>query len=435
MKISASINFKKSKSNMARFQLSLHWTILPRVYGRKFIYLPRQYQCHESHYSRKKKIITGTSLEATTVRDRHFKLLDYCRSLDYETAEMNIEAVMEYLGLKKTSDSIKLDTLADFIKQHIEINSSALSKYTIFGYGTLLMCVNDFVAKHNMPPSLAALNKDQQTVWFSKFIQYLLAPSPPQKPAAYQNATVKLMLQKLQAIATRFDSVGLKIKPVAMVRKLRSGSGNKDKYCTVSEFKAILAADRSGMSQNEDIALDLFIFQCLTGLRYGELNQVKDAAISTRMAEGKTFVSLNYVSHKTGTPNAVPLPNRAMDIINKWRHKSNRKDCLLPTLSSGVINNYLHDALKKIPGFEVTNVVIKYNGERRIEENVPRYDLITTHAARRTYSHLLMRAGLNTRDVSGLLNHSNQDTTEKHYQHLQRDEIQLSALGVLEQFG
>lgn len=164
------------------------------------------------------------------------------------------------------------------------------------------------------------------------------------------------------------------------------------------------------------------------------------------MINGGHIKVWTYVANKNGDENTVPLNAICMGIIEKWSAKGfkspERRDpklkktidypnCLLPVLPSSKMNKALHEFLKDVPGMDGISMRVRYRGDQRVEEQVPRYMEITDHAARHTYSRILTEGGLSVDQVGELLNHASSETTNKHYKHMNENEIIARAYVVL----
>ncbi len=142
----------------------------------------------------------------------------------------------------------------------------------------------------------------------------------------------------------------------------------------------------------------------------------------------------------------VPLNHICETIIDHWqkvgfkpplrtnpktKEQSLCRNILIPVMSSNKVNEYLHEFLMNIPAFKGVEKQVRYRLSERIETEVPRWQLITSHVARHSYSHLLSSSGMTIDETSHLLNHTSSQTTKKHYAHFGNEEILGKALNIL----
>lgn len=121
---------------------------------------------------------------------------------------------------------------------------------------------------------------------------------------------------------------------------------------------------------------DIFIFQCLTGPRVGDLIRLTESNII-----GDALV---YIPSKTRGKRAervlVPLTKRAAAIVEKYKGRADGR--LLPFLKEQSYNRSLKEIFT-ICG--MTRNVTKLNSVTREEEQVPLNEYVSSHLARRTF--------------------------------------------------
>jgi len=129
-----------------------------------------------------------------------------------------------------------------------------------------------------------------------------------------------------------------------------------------------------------DKARDLFILQCNLGLRYSDLKRLNESHFN--LEEG--FVEI--ISQKTHSYQVIPLSELAIQIIKKYNSN--------PQFISDQKQNKHIKEICKLSG--INNLVTDYKeiGNKLIEELKPKYELITTHTARRTFITKLKMMGL-----------------------------------------
>jgi integrase len=114
---------------------------------------------------------------------------------------------------------------------------------------------------------------------------------------------------------------------------------------------------------------DLFVFGCATGLRESDYSNVKPENIK----DGKLFIT----TQKTADPLVIPLTHYSRTIVEKYNG-------LLPQFQQQKFNGYLKE-VGKIAGIDTPEQVVTHKQAQRIETTVPKYELMTSHTARRTF--------------------------------------------------
>ena len=114
---------------------------------------------------------------------------------------------------------------------------------------------------------------------------------------------------------------------------------------------------------------DLFVFGCATGLRESDYSNVKPENIK----DGKLFIT----TQKTADPLVIPLTHYSRTIVEKYKG-------VLPQFQQQKFNGYLKE-VGKIAGIDTPEQVVTHKQAQRIETTVPKYELMTSHTARRTF--------------------------------------------------
>ena len=168
-------------------------------------------------------------------------------------------------------------------------------------------------------------------------------------------------------------------------------------YITVEERDRLSNFDLSRYPTLE-AQRDIFVFQCLTGCRVGDLLKLTNANI----VEG----ALVYMPHKTLLKNGnvlrVPLHERALAILRKYRRKGDNEP-ILPFISAQKYN----DAIKRI--FTICGLrrmVVILDPKTREPKNVPINEVASSHLARRTFCGNLYRQVKDPNLIGKLSGHS-----------------------------
>lgn len=159
-------------------------------------------------------------------------------------------------------------------------------------------------------------------------------------------------------------------------------------------------APRTGVKR----ARDLFCVQCCTGVRIGDLQQVVD-----QYNEDPTRST--FTIHMQKTDRTVTVP------VLKMVHKiAARYDGKLPTPGAlSRLNKLLRKGAKLSGLFNDVRLkpVLDENGQRKMQQ-VPVHELVTSHAARRTYATFLINQGVDTRKVMAMTGHKVEATFNKY---------------------
>ncbi len=138
---------------------------------------------------------------------------------------------------------------------------------------------------------------------------------------------------------------------------------------------------------------DLFVFQCFTGVRYSDIQN-----ISREDLIGSTW---RVRTQKTHQLIEIPLNSYALSILAKYSDYPQP----LPVISNQKMNAYLKELCENAKIDEPVKVV-KYQGNQRIETTHKKYEIIGTHTARRTFISLSLQKGMKPDVIMAITGHT-----------------------------
>lgn len=140
---------------------------------------------------------------------------------------------------------------------------------------------------------------------------------------------------------------------------------------------------------------DCFCFCCFTSLRYSDLKRLKKSDIRND--------KIHIVTQKTSSRLTIELNDYSREIIE--RHKDFESEFLLPVISNQNMN-YALKKLGEIVGLNQPITNVYFIGNKRYEETKPKYELLTTHAGRRTFIVNALYLGIPAEVVMSYTGHS-----------------------------
>lgn len=159
---------------------------------------------------------------------------------------------------------------------------------------------------------------------------------------------------------------------------------------------------------------DIFCFGCFTSLRYSDIfnlkkNQISNDLIVIRVQKTKEVIQ-------------IPLNKFSKAILEKYSDIEGEK--CLPVISNQKMNDYL-----KIVGdlSDMKEMVtrVKYKGTERIEESLPKYDILTTHVARKTFITNAFRLGIPVDVIMKISGHKDHNVF-KRYNQIAQDQVKTA---------
>jgi len=168
-------------------------------------------------------------------------------------------------------------------------------------------------------------------------------------------------------------------------------------YLNDSEIKKIAELDLHDNPQWDE-ARDIFLIGCYTLQRFSDYSRIQPEMI--RKLNGKTKV-LDLVQRKTGERVIIPIRPELDILLSKYNYS-------LPKTYEQKINNRIKLVAKKAEINEKL-VVEKTKGGLRVQETKYKWELITTHTARRSGCTNLFKAGVQTIDIMKLSGHKTEN--------------------------
>jgi integrase len=147
---------------------------------------------------------------------------------------------------------------------------------------------------------------------------------------------------------------------------------------------------------------DVFIFSCVTGLRFGELKFVSENTIT-----GKTLI-LKEEKSSGKKVREIPLTAIAMHVLEKYNYA-------LPLIANQKHNDYIKDVFEEA-GYKHNVIKASTKGKEVIREEIPFYKRISSHTARRTFITLMKKNGKSDKLIAEISGHRDMKTLNQYYQ-------------------
>ena len=164
-------------------------------------------------------------------------------------------------------------------------------------------------------------------------------------------------------------------------------------------YKVKLNADSSGRKARYGLSMlnavrDIFVVQCLTGLRYSDMSNIYKENIQED--DGGKYIVL--ITKKTMKRLKIYFNDRAQHILEQW-------DYTLPHYKLEVMNRLLPEIAKQA-GVKGRVEVVRMVGSKRVVEHKEKWEVIKTHTARRTFISLMLEAGENITTIRSITGHT-----------------------------
>lgn len=201
-----------------------------------------------------------------------------------------------------------------------------------------------------------------------------------------KNTTIAKNVRCLKVFFDWCFNAGLIASGVAdFVPRLKWSEGNNKAvvFLELPEIETLLNAGGL-LSESLQITADMFLFSCFSGLRFSDLVNLR----KTDIKNGK----INIVTQKTADALQIELNKYTAAIYAKYKDLCPGAR-LFPSISNQVLNRELKTIFKKLSLCRPVTLTA-FSGSERIETTAPLCDIISFHAARRTFVVECLRRGI-----------------------------------------
>ncbi len=146
---------------------------------------------------------------------------------------------------------------------------------------------------------------------------------------------------------------------------------------------------------------DVFCFCSFTGLRYSDAYKLRRSDL--HLDAKPPYMSV--VTKKTSDRLHIELNKYALSLLAKYEGAGLPDGRALPVLSNQKMNEQLHKAAAAA-GIDEPVTIVAYNGNLRQESVVPKHQILSTHAGRRTFVVNALRLGVPPEVVMEWTGHS-----------------------------
>jgi integrase len=153
-------------------------------------------------------------------------------------------------------------------------------------------------------------------------------------------------------------------------------------YLNEDELKELYQLDLSKEPHLERVR-DLFIVGCWTGLRFSDFTNIKKENIDGNLLRIKTF--------KTGEKVIIPIHETVKEIMEKYSGKY--PNSLPPSIANQKMNSYLKEIAGKTDILKSNVEVEGIKGGLKISTKKQKWELVTTHTARRSFATNVYKSG------------------------------------------
>lgn len=295
------------------------------------------------------------------------KILDVHRKLSNDGNNPSPKEVKAYYEAMQSGEAEEAEQMGfwEFIELFIQASGTKRSKGTFKSYKTTFRTLKEFEKYSKEQISFDGITLE----WYDDYIKYLT------KVCDYAPNTIAKRIANLKTILVEATERGYNTNEAFRSKGFKKVTAKSTQiYLTEKELQIILEIDLSNKPYL-DRARDLFLVGCWTGLRFSDFSQIKKENIKDRVISIKT--------QKTGEVVVIPIHSTVAKIMEKYKGKT---DNSLPrSISQQKLNEYIKE-VGKLAEINEETLISKIKGGKRIDTIHEKWQLITTHTARRSFA-------------------------------------------------
>jgi len=279
------------------------------------------------------------------------------------------------------------ESLVNFAKYHIDLTTDKLSYNTILTRIQTLELLKDFEQFKKIKLTFDAINLDTYDMLVS-YLKRQRKLSPHTIGKHIKN--FKLFLNEATERGYNKNFEYKKKKFTATIEK--NADEVENIYLTDSEIIQLYRHDFSNDKKLEKVR-DLFVIGCYTGLRFSDLTKLNTENINGDF--------INVSTQKTNDKVIVPIHFSVREILSKYEQLSKG---LPRSISNQKMNKYLKE-IGELAGINTTVIITKTRQGLKTTANIPKYKLMTTHTARRSFATNLYKSDFPTIEIMKITGH------------------------------
>ena len=324
------------------------------------------------------------------------KIYYKCKMEDYSPTT---DRLKEMIFTKLNGGNKKL-SFYEFVEEYTELSKNSKKKTTINEYGYTMKSLKEFEKyKHR--------RIDWDTIDMKFYDAYMdfqyNVKGNSQNLFGKRIKTVKTFLN---AAYERGDNKHLMYRGFEVLQTETDAI-----YLTEKEIDKIYNLDLKNNQRLERVR-DLFVVECLTGVRYGDLMKITKEYIFKD--------SIKIKVSKTGQVLHTLLLPTTTKILKKYNF-------ILPKISNSNYNKYIKE-VGKIAGINESITKDTQKSGKAVSFKRKKYQLITTHTARRSFATNMYKRGYSPVQIMSITGHKKESTFLKYIRITNEESVRMISL-------
>jgi integrase len=346
--------------------------------------------------------VKRNSSEAAEINKELNKLTSKVEDIYAKAKALEVIPTVEYIRDRLKGNKGSKGSFWDVFDEYMEFRTSQAGINTLKKYKSTYNHLQGFSSTRHYRIEFDSINLS----FYNKFFSYLA------EECEHTNNTISKYIKVLKTFLNYATEQGYN-KNLEFRKFAAKEEEGEVIFLTWKELSRLY----SMKIKNESLCQvrDVFCFGCFTGLRYSDIYNLKKSNVKG------DFLTLNTIKTKEG--NKIPLNDYASSILAKYKEMPGEK--ALPVISNQKMNDHLKE-LGKLAEFDDDITLVHFRGGKRIETTLPKYEVLTTHIARKTFITTALKLKMQTEVIMSITGHKDHKTFKKYYKVV--DEHKLAAM-------
>ncbi|WP_423148037.1 site-specific integrase [Rubrolithibacter danxiaensis] len=267
----------------------------------------------------------------------------------------------------------------DFVAEYI--NNSPKSPNTLRNYKQAQRQLKEFCKQNNGELKFENITLD----FYNEFIKFLTLRN-------YSQNTIGSFVKDIKIFMNEATDRGINMNLEYLNKRFKVLNDTVDTvYLTKDELSLLRALDLSENKRLESVR-DLFIVGCYTGLRFSDLAKLDKSNFI------KDNTQIKIKTQKTGETVVIPVHPFVKEVFIKYGNS------LPKVISNQKMNDYLKE-IGKLAELKENVIIGSIQGGRKTNESFLKYQLLTTHTARRSFATNAYLADIPSMDIMKITGH------------------------------
>ncbi len=285
------------------------------------------------------------------------------------------------------------DTITESMKtgKILTLDGEKFRKNTYYNYKTAAFRLRLW-EKHNGTIYLEDIN----VRWAERFSVFLMQQGYSKNSIGATFARMKAVLRRLYNNGvSKHNGYGIRASQELVTAV----------YNTIDELRDLLNFDFTDTPGLERVR-DVYILQCFVGLRYSDLRTfLRNPKRYIKRIDARDYIEIKTT--KTGEVVVIPVSNVVKDILNKYNYN-------FGNLFSYQYFNLSIKEMAKRAGFTQEIVFTRTEGGERVDRLIPKWQLMSSHTARRTFATNAFLAGVPVKNIMLITGHKTVTSFDKY---------------------